>query len=175
MDSVVDQKSVEEIVLKEGSEFMSEWIGFLISRVDLQIEVLMDEASEIATEFWEFRYLENNKRKGKFKETSKLGVRVRRKDKYFTIEWFYNELVRNKQGKYMPLSKYIKKNKSIFSYNDTVLIRFCQPWEVEVVLGIEKRLASYREIYAALVTVRRNFAKLQQRWSLITDDGGSEI
>ncbi|SEA34328.1 hypothetical protein SAMN05660420_01801 [Desulfuromusa kysingii] len=162
MSDGADQENIEGTTLVEGSKNFSGWVDSCVADINSRIVALMDEAIDVATVFWDFRYCENCKRRGKFKHTSKLGVRVRNKGKYYTIEWFYNEIVKDKKGKYIPVSHYLKKGTNKSVYSDSTLIRRCQPWEVEMVLEIEKRLAFYRETYSVLVAVRRDLNKLQK-------------
>lgn len=106
-------------------------------------QVLYNKARALADEFWSHHFQGNKTRP--FKESSILGVRLRRKgDDGFYIQWFWNKWVKTREGKVQTLSTHIRKGNG-YQYPSWALEKYARDWEVDLVLELERQFAAIRE------------------------------
>lgn len=133
------------------------WVEEQLLGIEKRVEGIIEEAEAVIDEYWTFRLRENKLRvkAEERRDKSIMGARVRvRKSGSVTIEWFYNDFVRDSNKKWRVFSNYIRRGKK-YRYTDSALLKKCKTWEIEVVSETEDRLAVYREEYDNLMKVKK--------------------
>jgi len=123
-----------------------------VEEIDLELNAQYDQADNIITEYWSWMLPESSRRgRG---EKNCLGLRVQRTKTGVTIQWYYNKWYKI-DGKWKPMSKYIKKGRKATRYPEGTIKGYAKAWEWERAWETENNLSRIRGVIQKLTDARK--------------------